>query len=101
MYFDYGWAEDDEVTIELPAGWELDQPVAPGNKTFGDAGEYMVDVLKTTDGRKLIYRRRFDWGRKKMILMPVDAYPQIKKIFDTVQEEDSYTISLKAAVSAN
>src|SRR5262249_9816769 len=25
IYFDYGWSEDDEVTIELPEGWELDQ----------------------------------------------------------------------------
>ena len=29
LYFDYGWMEDDEVTIDLPAGWELDPPMAP------------------------------------------------------------------------
>ena len=31
LYFDYGWAEDDEVVIDLPEGWELDQPIAPVN----------------------------------------------------------------------
>ena len=55
---------DDEVIIELPEGWDLDEPVAPASSKLGEVGGYAVEVRKTTDGRKLIYRRRFDWGRE-------------------------------------
>ena len=51
MYFDYGWAEDDEVTIELPEGWELDAPAAAMSTKIGELGDYKVQVQKTTDGR--------------------------------------------------
>jgi hypothetical protein len=97
LYFDYGWAEDDEVTIDLPEGWELDQPVAPVSTKLADAGNYSVEVRKTVDGRKLIYRRRFEWGANKRLLIPAAAYENVKKIFDFVQEQDGYTIALKAA----
>ena len=97
LYFNYGWAEDDEVTIELPEGWELDQPVMPKSSTFGKVGGYTVDVRKTTDGRKVIYSRKFEWGNEGQVLLPADSYAQVKKIFDFVQEQDGYTISLKQA----
>jgi hypothetical protein len=96
IYFDYGWSEDDEVTIDIPDGWELDDPVAPQNSQIQNMGEYSVKVLKTKDGRKLIYQRKFDWGRNMNLLLPNKAYDQVKKIFDFVQEQDGYTISLKA-----
>jgi hypothetical protein len=35
LYFQYGWSEEDEVTIELPSGWNLDQPVVHADATFG------------------------------------------------------------------
>jgi hypothetical protein len=94
IYFHYGWAEDDEVTIELPQGWVLDRPVVPHNANFGEIGDYQVDVTKTTDGRKLIYRRTFEFGRKGHLLIPASTYPQVKKVFDLVQEQDSYVITL-------
>jgi hypothetical protein len=99
VYFDYGWAEDDEVTIEIPEGWELDEPVVPNSTQIPNMGEYMVKVLKTKDGRKLIYQRKFDWGRKMNVLIPQTSYGTMKKIFDFVQEQDGYTISLKAAAN--
>jgi hypothetical protein len=100
LYFDYGWAEDDEVTIDLPDGWEFDQPMAPVSTTVTNVGDYSVRVLKTTDGRRLIYQRKFDWGRNMNVLMPVKAYETVKKVFDFVQEQDGYTITLKEAASA-
>ena len=99
IYFDYGWREDDEVTIDIPDGWELDDPVSPQSTDIQNMGEYKVKVLKTKDGRKLIYQRQFEWGRNMNLLLPVKAYENVKKIFDFVQEQDGYTISLKAAAN--
>jgi hypothetical protein len=100
VYFDYGWAEDDEVTIDLPEGWEMDNPVAPTNTNLGELGSYSVHVLKSKDGRKLTYRRAFDFGRANQLLLPAKSYPAVKQAFDFVQEQDAYTIALKAAAGA-
>ncbi|HEX4595801.1 MAG TPA: DUF3857 domain-containing protein [Bryobacteraceae bacterium] len=99
VYFNYGWSEEDEVTFDLPEGWELDQPTLPSGSNFGKIGSYTVQVQKTTDGRKLIYRRHFEFGRDQTLLLSASAYPQIKKVFDFMQDQDNYTISLKPAVS--
>jgi len=101
IYFEYPWSEDDEVSIELPEGWELDQPVAPGGSTTQNIGEYAVTVARTKDGRKIIYQRKFDWGRNMNILTPATTYDTIKKIFDYVQQQDNFTLTLKAAVDAH
>ncbi|MGC4056012.1 MAG: hypothetical protein QM757_44965, partial [Paludibaculum sp.] len=60
------------------------------------------DRIRTApvDGRRLIYKRKFIWGTNKQILFPVEAYPNMKKIFDFVQEQDAYTIALKAVGDA-
>jgi len=100
VYFDYGWAEDDEVTIELPAGWELDLPTAPQSSTLGGVGAYSVNVRKTLDGKTVIYKRNFDWGRHMNILIPASEYSHINQVFDFVQEQDGYTIALRAAGDA-
>ncbi len=100
LYFHYGWSEDDNVTITLPDGWELDQPNVPQSSSFGTIGGYTVQVQKTTDGRKLIYHRHFEFGNNQLLLLRADAYAQVKKAFDFVQEQDSYTIALKPVANA-
>jgi len=102
VYFEYPWSEDDQVSIELPEGWELDRPIAPGRSAVKDVGEYAVSVSKTVDGRKIIYDRKFDWGRNMNILAPANAYDTLKKVFDYVQQQDNFTLTLKtAAVDAH
>ena len=101
VYFAYPWSEDDEVSIELPEGWELDQPIAPGGNSIPNMGEYKVAVGKTRDGRKIVYHRNFDWGRNLNLLQPVAAYPALKQVFDSVQQQDNFTLTLKAAADAH
>ena len=100
LYFDFAWSEDDEISIELPDGWELDQPGAPKGTKLGEIGSYSVEVKKTTDGKQLIYHRQFEWGVGNRILVPSKFYSQLKAAFDYVQEQDGYTIALKAAPDA-
>ncbi len=90
-----------KLTIDLPEGWELDRPVSPKSSKLGDVGTYSVEVRKTTDGRKLIYRRTFDWGRDNKLVIPAKVYANVKAAFDFVQEQDGYTIALKAAGDGN
>ena len=101
IYFDYAWAEEDEVEIDLPEGWNLDQPVNPQNSNLGEVGSYTTEVRKTVDGKKLIYRRHFDWGRKNALLIPATNYLAVKKVFDFIQEQDDYAIALRPVANAH
>lgn len=101
IYFDYGWSEEDSVTIEAPEGWVLDQPTAPASSTFGDVGDYTVKLQQTRDGKKIIYSRHFSWGRDLKLLLPAEIYPNVKKAFDFVRDQDNFTVTLKPQAGAN
>ena len=104
IYFHYTWSEDDDVYIDLPSGWVLDKPLVPRNSTLGGMGEYRVEVLKTSDGQRLIYKRHFYWGKDGKILLPAAAYPQLRTVFDFIRQQDDYVVTLvpgKEASSAN
>jgi hypothetical protein len=94
IYFPYAFMEDDEVAIEIPDGWDLDNPMVPGAGQFG-LGEYKVNIVKSTDGRTIVYRRVFDWGRDMRIVFPAENYEQLKKIHDYVYEQDHHVLSLR------
>ena len=95
IYFHYPWLEEDEVTIELPAGYALDNADAPGPITVLPVTEYKPTISVTTDGKMLIYKRRFFFGGGGSILFPVKAYTDLKTLFDMINKEDNHTISLK------
>ena len=100
LYFNYAWEEEDDVTFELPEGWELDQPVAPGSSSLGNAGSYKVELRRAADGRTLTYHRHFEMGRDMNLLLPAAEYLKVKKVFDFVQEQDNFAVTLKQALSA-
>ena len=95
VYFHYAYSEDDEVTMELPDGWDLDQPTAPSSSKISNIGSYDVKIRTTTDRRKVIYTRKFAWGNNATLLIPATDYPSVKKIFDFVQEQDHHVLTLK------
>src|SRR5580658_8247892 len=97
--FPYAWKEHDSVTIELPAGFALDNAEAPGSLNFGNPGSYQVKIM-TRGSSELILERDLTFGKDGSLVFPADTYPQIKRIFDEIQKRDGHTISLKQAVTA-
>jgi hypothetical protein len=99
VYFHYPWSEYDEVTIELPTGYALDNADAPAPFSAGAISEYKPTVAVTSDGKLLIYKRNFFFGGGGNIFFPVAAYPQLKNYFDVVNKQDNHTITLKQKVA--
>jgi hypothetical protein len=99
IYFHYPWLEQDEVTITLPEGFALDNPDAPPPFGGGVVGEYKPRISVTKDGRTLIYKRDFFFGRSGNIIFAPGAYSQLKAFFDTLHKEDNHTITLKQAAT--
>jgi hypothetical protein len=107
IYFHYPWSEEDEVTIELPAGFALDNPDAPAPFASGDLARYDVKILVTKDQHTIIYKRNFFFGGGTAGLerLYYDAanYSALKTFFDTLNKEDNHTVTLKqgAATASN
>jgi hypothetical protein len=101
IYFHYPWSEDDQVHIELPPGYALDNADAPAPFTSGKLSEYKPSLAITTDGKTLVYKRTFYFGGGGSVLFPVEAYPAMKAYFDQLHKQDSHNIALKQAAASN
>ena len=102
IYFRYAWKEEDRISIVLPEGWSLDSPTAPQSIPLGDAGDYKVAVRLGEEGRKVIYERTMSWGLvPQAIYWPVKMYPNIKKAWEYIHEQDNHVLTLKTTPSAN
>jgi hypothetical protein len=97
VYFHYAWSEEDNVEFELPEGFALDNAEAPAPLSADTLSKYEPSAGVTQDGRTLIYKRKFYFGRGggTPMLYPVTAYPALKQYFDVVSKQDGHTIALK------
>jgi len=95
VYFHYPWSEEDEVSIELPSGYALDNADAPVPIKAGQIVEYKPKIMVTNDGKTLFYKRNFFFGGGGAILFPVNTYADLKGLFDLINKSDNHTITLK------
>ena len=99
VYFSYPWSEEDQVTIDLPVGFSLDNADAPIGFGAGAVGDYKPTLAITTDGRTLVYKRNFFFGGADTIIFPVTSYGKLKNYFDGVHQSDNHTVTLKQAAT--
>ena len=95
VYFHYPWSEQDEVSIELPAGFTLDNADAPAPFNAQKISEYKVTIGVSKDQRTLVYRRTFYFAGNEAILFPVSGYEALKQYFELLYKADNHTITLK------
>jgi hypothetical protein len=98
IFFRYPWSETDDIEIELPKNYALDNADAPGNNS--DSGDISKQTFKITvnNGTVLNYKRSFYFGKGGRTLFPASAYPALKGLFDKFQQSDAHTFSLKQKV---
>ena len=99
IYFHYPWSEDDVITIELPAGFTLDNADSPAPFSAGPVSEYRPSIGVTQDERTMVYKRKFFFGGGDSIIFPVESYLPLKKYFDAVHQSDNHTVTLKQAAA--
>ncbi len=101
VYFHYAWSELDEVAIELPEGYSLDNADAPAPFSGGEISDYKPKLSITNDKRTLVYTRQFFFGGGGNVLFPVQSYGQLKNYFDALHKQDSHAITLRQATTAS
>lgn len=100
IYFHYSWSEEDEVTIELPKGYALDNADRPAPIAAG-ISKHEVKMGISNDQRTLHYGRTFFFGQHDVLLFTVDKYELIKRLFDEVSKADNHMITLKQVGPTN
>lgn len=92
VYFHYAWQEQDDVTINLPRGFALDNADAPGPFKVTDVAQYGVKIQVANKNEQLLYHR--DWTFNALIF-PQTSYTGVKQVFDMLHKSDGHTITLK------
>lgn len=96
VFFHYPWSEEDNIEIELPKGFTLDNADAPA--TLADPQKIsLLDIYigVTKETNTLVYKRKFYFGNEGRTLFSVRAYQPLKNLFDAFHKADSHTITLK------
>jgi hypothetical protein len=96
IFFRYPWSETDKITIQLPAGFELDNADTPAPLTDAQKISFLeIKMAKDIPKNMLIYDRKFYFGGGNHTLFPAAAYPAVKALFDGFQKAETHTVTLK------
>ncbi len=96
IYFNYPYAEQDDLTIEMPAEYSLEGADVPAPiRDQQGIGDHKTTIQVTGDGRTLIYKRKFSFGNGGFIRFPVVSYPVIKTMFEQFNKANVHQLTLK------
>jgi hypothetical protein len=93
IYIDYLFEKDDDVTIEIPEGWQVSN-VPPPQAKDGHVLNYSLKVDK--DGTTLHMTRNLTWN---FLLLDAKYYPALRDFFQTVRTGDDQQIVLQPAAA--
>jgi len=87
----------DDVTIEIPAGWQIEEgsaPVSKGGEDWGSWGYYTVSLGYKKSDNTIVYKRDFLF---RPSLVAAAKYKLVKGMFDHAFAQDAHMITLKGA----
>lgn len=81
IYFPYPWSEKDDVEIELPKGFALDNADAPAEVADPNKiGALKVSMRIDNAKNVLTYQRSFHFGGNEKIYFPASVYQPLKNL---------------------
>jgi hypothetical protein len=102
VYITYPYSESDDITIELPDGFALENADAPSPiKDKQGIASHEVHMGVTKDGKTLSYKRMFTFGNNGFIQFPVTSYPVLKQFFEAFNQADVHQLTLRQAAVAS
>lgn len=96
IHFEYPYSELDDIAIELPVGYELENPDAPG--VVQDRSGIAVNNIQisvTNDKRMIVYKRNFSFGNGDVITFGKEVYPGVKGLFEAVYKANTHALTLR------
>jgi hypothetical protein len=96
IYFPYPYREQDTITIELPAGYDVEPDAAQGGFALAvNAGYYKGELAVDNTRRRATFTRQFFIGGQGRIIFQTADYSAVKKFFDDVHKSDGRTLTLR------
>ena len=92
VYFRFPWSEQDEISIALPEGFELEQPEVPAEL---NGGVIRYRVSMKSNGSRLAVSRTLIVGTQDIVAFDPQQYRSVKDFFDRVHASDSHTLVLR------
>jgi hypothetical protein len=94
IYVEYPFEKNDDVTIELPQGWQVSS-VPPPQDQPGHIVAYSLQVGR--DGNALHLTRKLSWN---FLFLEQKYYPALRNFFQTVRTADDQQIVLQPAAAS-
>ena len=95
VYFTYPYQEDDEITLEMPEGYQVETLPAP--KAIRDP-QWSYQTSYQAQGRILRLERHM---AMEQFWFPVESYPALRSFFGSVRTGDQEDIVMKATEALN
>ncbi len=96
IYFEYPYSEMDDLSIELPEGFQLESPDAPPDVTdAGGIGSNKIEIGISGDKRILKYKREFSFGNRDQLIFTSTTYPVLKRLFETYNSANTHPLTLR------
>lgn len=96
IFMNYGWAENDDITIDLPNGYSLESPDAPADLTDAQGiSSSKIKIAVTQDGKTVYYKRDFSFGNGGYLSFPRTAYPALKALFEAFYKLETHQLTLR------
>ncbi len=83
---------EDDLRIDLPPGFILEEGSAPITPSLKGLGDYRVEIRSSKKGSFLLYKRIFSTSA---VTLKAEAYPRAKSIFERLHAADTHVLSLK------
>jgi hypothetical protein len=93
IYFHYPWLEEDDVWIDLPEGFAVEEEASVSPYRAGRTLRHELTI--ESNERMLHFYRSLEYGSDGTILVPPSQYQKLKSLFDTIQQRDDTTVTLR------
>ncbi len=94
LYFHYRLEKVDDVTIDLPLGWQVSSVPKPDNEDV----KVLLYTMKAQDDKGTLHIARV--MRSDLITLDQKFYPALRRFYETVRTADDQQIVLQPAAAA-
>lgn len=95
IYFEFAWTEEDDIEIEIPPGYFVENLESPMPVDSNQLGSDTVKISFSEEERKIKYGRKFIFGKGGKVYFSAAGYDLLKNLFDKFYNIDSHLISLR------
>jgi hypothetical protein len=97
VYFTYPFTESDEIRIDFPPEFKLENADAPPDLIDSQKiGSHQTKIGLGKDGTFIVYVRNFSFGNGGFIRFPAGSYSSVKSLFEAFNKADTHQMTLRA-----